>query len=872
MPGILPMKVIKIGSSSQQTRIAQACDRCRSKKIRCDGIRPCCSQCANVGFECKTSDKLSRRAFPRGYTESLEERVRQLEAEVRELKDLLDEKEEKIDMLSRIHSYSSYSPQQSTPPRSISDSLSPKAIPETLKSEAASLREDTFQVQESPCFLDGGDSGSYVVGSSSGRAFIDSFKRKVQEAGKFNIDFSPEDIFKVNPCRWPSRATSPVEMSVPPRVLSDHLITIYFQEWAPLFPILHRPALLAAYDRYVTGEEQDVLRNGHVLAQLYLVFSIASSSGESRNQNGGENPQQNHSSFEHGWQNSLDSVVMDGSMETLQCLLLAQIACILKADYTKLLHYKSLAVGLSQRLGLHQSQKRFSLGALSSETRKRVFWCLYTLDCFSAAMLGLPKMIKESDVFAEYPVDADDEYVTEKGFQATLPGEFTKISSALALFRASRILSKVLETNYTAAASHELSLQKLQALEDELDAWNRELPSHLRLEFVQDKPGTNVVNSRSPLLSLAYYYTRTLIHRPAVGSTLGPKAVPSIVALADSSKHIIQIIELLEERDLSFSFCLNKNELLVLAGFGLLFQGLDLNRDGKLMKDNQRLLRSVVNIVERSSSIAPTELKRIGESMMPASKSPKTASRRSPSEASGSPLIPNSKPANARLSTLASKFSLANIKSDIKQDDKVRRSTMPSSISDTWANSPARSHHSISSIRSEPTYRHNGYQTPTPAMKYQLGSAPLGTLNGDYLPFGFSGIDELPPGSNRDGVATTEEWERIVGSIDNGQTNIYDNIYGGISVDALINMSLSSASTDPSSWSPDGDVWGSVSDIPTRSVHSLSGDSLASGEELSGCELTLTNSSEDQYRGLLMPNVMGTDVFCLDNLDANFGL
>lgn len=99
------MKVIKVGNNSQ-SRVAQACDRCRSKKIRCDGVRPCCSQCASVGFECKTSDKLSRRAFPRGYTESLEDRVRSLEAEVKELKDLLDEKDEKIDVLSRIHSFS----------------------------------------------------------------------------------------------------------------------------------------------------------------------------------------------------------------------------------------------------------------------------------------------------------------------------------------------------------------------------------------------------------------------------------------------------------------------------------------------------------------------------------------------------------------------------------------------------------------------------------------------------------------------------------------------------------------------------------------------------------------------------------------------
>ncbi|KAK2855677.1 Transcriptional activator protein acu-15, partial [Arthroderma sp. PD_2] len=122
MPGILPMKVIKVGSSSQ-SRVAQACDRCRSKKIRCDGIRPSCSQCTNVGFECKTSDKLSRRAFPRGYTESLEDRVRSLEAEVRELKSLLEEKDEKIDVLSRLQSFSLSSQKaNSSPVQTISHS------------------------------------------------------------------------------------------------------------------------------------------------------------------------------------------------------------------------------------------------------------------------------------------------------------------------------------------------------------------------------------------------------------------------------------------------------------------------------------------------------------------------------------------------------------------------------------------------------------------------------------------------------------------------------------------------------------------------------------------------------------------------------
>lgn len=71
---------------------------------------------------------------------------------------------------------------------------------------------------------------------------------------------------------------------------------------------------------------------------------------------------------------------MDNDLATLQCLILAQVYCLLQGDYSPVLKYKGLAVSLSQRLGLHQSQKRFALGALASETRKKVFWSLYSVD------------------------------------------------------------------------------------------------------------------------------------------------------------------------------------------------------------------------------------------------------------------------------------------------------------------------------------------------------------------------------------------------------------------------------------------------------------------------------------------------------------
>ena len=167
MPGILPMKVIKVGTNAQD-RIAQACDRCRSKKIRCDGITPCCTQCANVGFGCKTSDKLSRRAFPRGYTETLEERVRSLEGEVKELKCLLDEKDEKIDILSKIHPNFPSLRRPSSTLSASSDIVEPGG-------ESSTHKEDTFKVQQSPNLVDGEETGSCLMGASSGRQCVGEY-------------------------------------------------------------------------------------------------------------------------------------------------------------------------------------------------------------------------------------------------------------------------------------------------------------------------------------------------------------------------------------------------------------------------------------------------------------------------------------------------------------------------------------------------------------------------------------------------------------------------------------------------------------------------------------------------------------------------
>lgn len=76
---------MKLIATTSGMRISQACDRCRIKKIKCDGQTPC-HNCQKISFECKTSDKLTRRAFPKGYTENLEKKLKEMEEENRLLK------------------------------------------------------------------------------------------------------------------------------------------------------------------------------------------------------------------------------------------------------------------------------------------------------------------------------------------------------------------------------------------------------------------------------------------------------------------------------------------------------------------------------------------------------------------------------------------------------------------------------------------------------------------------------------------------------------------------------------------------------------------------------------------------------------------
>lgn len=97
------------------------------------------------------------------------------------------------------------------------------------------------------------------------------FKARVQESDKVCVKFKTEAFFATerktpSPPRGLHRRG--IWNKAPPRLISDQMVNIFFQEWAPIFPVLHRPSFLNVYANYVANHES--VKKQHAIAGMYI--------------------------------------------------------------------------------------------------------------------------------------------------------------------------------------------------------------------------------------------------------------------------------------------------------------------------------------------------------------------------------------------------------------------------------------------------------------------------------------------------------------------------------------------------------------------------------------------------------------------------
>ena len=321
-----------------------------------------------------------------------------------------------------------------------------------------------------------------------------------------------------------------------------------------------------------------------------------------------------------------------------------------------------------------------------------------------------------------------------------------------------------------------------------------------------------------------------------------------------------------------FSFCLNKNELLLLAGFGLLYQGLDLDRNGKLIQDSQRLMCSVIEILERNAAPGAADFKKVACAMISVDRFSKSvralddgdASRRESDRNMSAPKTTLNS-SRKQLHAIASRFASNASPATIKRESDVggRRSTVPT-VANRNAAPYSRSHSqsSVSSVVSDPTHQHGHSRILSNTMSPRQNGL-CETPNLDYLSFN----DEPSQTSKFRRDLFKDSDPDLLTSF--SPTQQLEAQYSGLHpspdvLSAYISPSPASANYD---WT--SDLLAMPPDLNSQppsanSVLSFSEEELTSGEELSTCDL------RGEYRGITMPNVEGFGG--LDGLDSNFGL
>lgn len=374
--------------------------------------------------------------------------------------------------------------------------------------------------------------------------------------------------------------------------------------------------------------------------------------------------------------------------------------------------------------------------------------------------------------------------------------------------------------------------------------------------------------------SLAFYFIRSLIHRPAVCFAQPHIASPSILALSDSSKHMIQILQLLDERRMSLSFCISRKELVFLAGLGLLWQNIGLKRDSKLAKESQKLLSAVIDQLESESSHAAAEFSVIANLLLSIDGGKRDASSTSPRAQEMPAPSPKPKSPKRQVQPLKSR---ASISATPGQPAKVEPQQPPSRRATVSSASPPASQRHIRSPSgsSLPSTLPEPVSASQPPSEKPKSADTSMDYNLDYFSLGNNLRAVSCPDISKTEISTAD-WEFVLSDMDRGHSNIFNGIYGGkecgddnspfAALTAEFHQQHPSSSLSvsndvhglsPEAWSASSGDLSQNQGTAAQSVLSYSEESLGSADDagtLNDINLNQDNVNlMDPFKGIMIP-------------------
>lgn len=145
--------------------------------------------------------------------------------------------------------------------------------------------------------------------------------------------------------------------------------------------------------------------------------------------------------------------------------------------------YISLALTACAKMGLHQSATSRNFSGTVSESRKRVFWVLRTLETYVTTIIGLPKTFSDEDIDQDLPTELEAESAAQQTIRPELQEDLSTVATLNAHIKLLHIMDKVKKTFHEGmraapkrSTSFFVDYSRVSELEADLTAWFAALP------------------------------------------------------------------------------------------------------------------------------------------------------------------------------------------------------------------------------------------------------------------------------------------------------------------------------------------------------------------------------------------------------------
>ncbi|KAL4898147.1 fungal-specific transcription factor domain-containing protein [Aspergillus ambiguus] len=546
--------------------MVRACQFCRRRKVKCDGVKPSCSTCRGSNRPCIYHNGPQKQRPSAALINSLKKEKTALEETLSLLKRADDtQRRALLESMtlengrvllpqSAVISTTQSSPEHAAEQEQHQQLNHPGIVPLDLRVREAvngdtdghndndgghdyamsSSDEDGFNITDQPPSINGSHRASDSIYSST------SVIRVSSPARALGLDAPSHEqrAALVEGLRYRLIANSAMERQREyrmralttirgiPAELAFHLLDLHWNRQHHTFLLTYRPTFM-----------RELVNGGPYCSDLllYAVFACASKFSERLEvRSDPTDPETAGQQFFSRCDQLLqcEGLLSQSQISTVVALLMLGSTFIARGKTSKGWLYTGYALRMVYDLELHvDSQELTGEKAEEIEIRRRVFWGAFICEKLQSLYLGRPPTIRLRD--AHVSLDFMDTFEELEPWEPyndpTTPDVGPKavasqvspaysVSVFQQLCLLSKIMTRILNKIYFVGATARKTVNEIRPLDDALASWYSDLPAHLAYEpWTKDAADATVMVAPNRIILLTtYHFLVVLLHRPFI--------------------------------------------------------------------------------------------------------------------------------------------------------------------------------------------------------------------------------------------------------------------------------------------------------------------------------------------------------------------